>query len=364
MGLMQEYKQVSMLLREEHSIVFYAESRHYYVYFEKLLNDLIKSPSVNILYITSDPGDPLLNQSPANMKVVYVKWLLGYLFNRLKANVMVLTMPDLDNFLFKRSKDVGTYVYIFHALVSVHQQYRKKAFFHYDAVFCTGSYQHRELEMTELLYHQNKKDKIDYGYPLLDQLAAIKNTTSAKTILVAPSWFDGCIFDTCLTEVLKELGKLDYNIVLRSHPEYEKRSRRNFSKINKLVKGSDRISFDQNKNVIDTLSKTDILVTDRSGIAFEFAFGRKRPVLFIDTVLKQVNPDWKELNIEPIENSLRSELGIAVNLQELNKIPQAINELEVLAPGFESKMEELCKQLFFNSEDSYDAGCRYILNKL
>ncbi len=362
---MQEYKQVSILLRENHSIVFYAESRHYYVYFEKLLSDLLKSsPSVNILYITSDPGDPLLGHSPTNMKVVYVKWMLGYLFNRLKAKVMVLTMPDLDNFLFKRSKDTGTYVYIFHALVSVHQQYRKKAFFYYDAVFCTGSYQHRELEMAELLYHQKNKDKINYGYPLLDQLAAIKNTSPTKSILVAPSWFDGCIFDICLTDLLEELEKLEYNIVLRSHPEYEKRSRKNFNKINKLVKSSSRISFDQNKNVIDSLSKTDLLITDRSGIAFEFAFGRKRPVLFIDTVLKQVNPDWKELNIEPIENSLRSELGIAISPKELHKIPQAVKDLEVLAIDFESKVEELGKKLFYNSETSYQEGCRYILSKL
>jgi YidC/Oxa1 family membrane protein insertase len=364
MGLMQEYKQVSTLLREKHSIVFYAESRHYYVYFEKLLNDLLRSSAVNILYITSDPGDPLLGNSPTNMKVVYVKWMLGYLFNRLKAKVMVLTMPDLDNFLFKRSKDTGTYVYIFHALVSIHQQYRKKAFFHYDAVFCTGSYQRRELEMAELLYHQKNKDKVNYGYPLLGQLAAIKNTSSTKSILVAPSWFDGCIFDTCLTELLVELEKLDYNIVLRSHPEYEKRSRKKFSKLSKLVKDSSRLSFDQNKNVIESLSKTDILVTDRSGIAFEFAFGRKRPVLFIDTVLKQVNPDWKELNIEPIENSLRSELGIAISPKELNKIPLAIKELEVLAISFESKMEELGNKIFYNSEDSYQEGCRYILSKL
>jgi YidC/Oxa1 family membrane protein insertase len=116
--------------------------------------------------------------------------------------------------------------------------------------------------------------------------------------------------------------------------------------------------------VIESLSKTDILVTDRSGIAFEFAFGRKRPVLFIDTVLKQVNPDWKELNIEPIENSLRSELGIAISPKQLNKIPLAIKELEVLAISFESKMEELGNKIFYNSEASYQEGCRYILSKL
>lgn len=367
--LFSEYKQATSLLQRKQEVVVYAESRHYYQYFEKLITDLAKTEA-NICYITSDAKDPLLVNAPQKVKVIYVKWFLIFLFSRIRADVLIMTMPDLGTFYFKRSPDVGCYLYLFHAAVSTHQQYNHQAFFNYDAIFCTGNYQEKEIRKGEELYHLHQKEIIPYGYPLLDQiksksgLSNQKNIDEELVILVAPSWYNECIFETCLEELLQQLVKLPYKIILRSHPEYEKRRKNSLKKIKQLIRNYSTIQLDNLPNVIDRIPDADILITDRSGIAFEFAFGIGRPVLFIDTPLKVNNSNWEELDIQPIENSIRSELGISLSPAFLHLLPEKIKELKLMIPGFSEKIEKIGKELFFNSTSSYQKGTDYILKRI
>lgn len=350
-------------LRHRQSVVFYAESRHYYQYFQKLVEGLL-TKGVKVLYITSDKEDPLRKTAPEGLQVMHAKWMLGYLFKKIKSDVMVMTMPDLGNYLFKRSPAVGKYIYMFHAAVSTHQQYPKEAFFNYDTIFCTGDYQQKEIRRAEDLYGQKQKELIPYGYPLLDTIKEQTHADSRQIVLVAPSWFDGCIFDTCIDELLLQLSKLPYEVVLRCHPEYQKRKGKNFARIIRLAASYPHMMIDEEPDVIKTLSVADFLITDRSGIALEFAFGTGKPVLFIDTVLKQTNPHCNELGIEPIENSLRPELGVVVSPDSLVQLPQRFDELSALANGFENKSASLKRNLFYNSDAAYQSGVEYVMQHI
>lgn len=365
MSLLSEYVILNKLIQQRKQVVFYAESRHYYQYFEKLLNDLLEN-NISICYITSDSKDPLLKLQRKNLEVVYVKWMLGFLFAKIKADVMIMTMPDIGNFLFKRSSGVDTYLYVFHAMVSTHQQYRKEAFYNYDAIFCIGDYQVKEIRLAEELYKQKRKEIVRYGYPLLKKLEGAARVNNEKqTILIAPSWFDGCIFDTCINELVAQLAILSYWIIIRSHPEFEKRKRKSFNSIQKLVSKYDNVTFDTTPNVLDRLPSTDILITDRSGIALEFAFGIRKPVLFIETVLKQTNKDYNQLGIEPIENSLRSEIGVTILPTHLHQLSEKINELNIKSKlGFFEKMETLKNRMLFNNDDCDKNGLDFILKKI
>lgn len=362
MGFFSEYSSVMKLLQQQQQVVVYAESRHYYPYFEKLITGLL-AENVNICYITSDKSDPLLSSSPAGISVVYVKWMLGFLFPRIKSDVVIMTMPDLDNFLFKRSPLTQHYIYIFHAAVSTHQQYRASAFYHYDAIFCTGEYQQQEIKIAEKLYDQQPKQHIPYGYPLFETIAA-KRQSPGNTILIAPSWFEGCIFDTCLEALLQQLSSLPYQVVLRSHPEYEKRKKKEYLRTKKLIAKYPRMKIDDLSSVTDRLAITDILITDRSGIALEFAFGIRKPVLFIDTALKQTNRAWHELGVEPIENSIRSQLGLSISPTEMDRVPEKLAELASLTKDFAEKMKALQQSTFYNSEESWKTGVEYVLGKI
>lgn len=364
MGFFKEYREVNELLRSKHSIVFYAESRYYFQYFDKLIRELLASGK-QIIYLTSDSKDPLIPSTFAGMKVIYVKYMLGTLFSRLKADVMIMTMPDLGNFLFKRSPTVGKYIYLFHAAVSTHQQYRENAFYNYDAIFCTGSYQVVELRAAEVRYGLRQKELVPYGYPLINAINTKKGNTGIrdrqeKTILIAPSWFPGCIFDTCIKELSEALSHSAYRVIVRSHPEYEKRRKNDFKQLRRLISRYDNISLDTEPDVTTRLFDSDFLITDRSGIAFEYALGIGRPVLFIDTELKEMNKEWRKLGIEPIENSLRGQLGISILPKDVNHILETISMLESDST-FSERMKALEQSLFFHS---YREGLHFISSHL
>ena len=364
MSFFSEYRNVQNLLKQKHEIVFYAESRHYFQYYEQLIHDLLDTGKVSVTYITSDKSDPLFNTQTKNFKVVHVKWLLGFLFSKIQSSIMIMTMPDLGNYLFKRSAVVESYIYMFHAAVSTHQQYRQHAFDNYDAVFCTGDYQKNEIRKAEELYKLKPKDIIEYGYRLFDKLNELTKPIGEKTILVAPSWYNEGIFNTCFEVLIKELSNLPYQIIIRSHPEYEKRNKKKFEQIKKMISQFSNMKIDELASVSERLPSSDILITDRSGIAFEFAFGIGKPVLFINTPLKINNPVCKDLNIEPIENYLRNELGISVDPGSMNQVPEKINLLLTDNGNFSVKMAQLKSELFYNSPASYKTGLDYVLSKL
>ena len=359
---------VKELTRVKHPVVFYAESRHYFQYFNNLITGLLAS-GIPIIYITSDKSDPLLSNAPKGMRVVHIHWMLGHLLNHLHAEVVIMTMPDLGNFLFKRSNNVGHYIYMFHAAVSTHQQYREHAFDNYDVIFATGEYQVSEIRAAEEVRGLREKPMVPYGYPLFDEIATRVNDrgvtdTRQPAILIAPSWFAGCIFDTCLEELMERLAKLPYRILLRSHPEYEKRKKKEFRHITGKIARYSNMEIDRSPNVMDVLAMVDTVITDRSGIAFEFAFGTKRPVIFIETSLKENNPNWRTLGIDPIENSLRKELGVIVDPTKLDQIGVALEELQQMQAPFPSRIDNLFEENFFNPASSFDPGLQYVLGKL
>lgn len=364
MGFFKEYRDVQQLLKQKQPVVIYAESRFYYQYYQQLINDLLKE-NIPVTYITSDQSDPLLKSAPDKMNVIYVKWMLAHLFSRIKASVMIMTMPDLGHFLYKRSPDTGTYIYLFHAAVSTHQQYRKNAFENYDAIFCTGSYQVEELKKEETLFNLPPKKLLPFGYPLLDQLQQRENKSGTKpVILLAPSWFEGCIFDTCLDELLSVLQSLPYRIILRPHPEYVKRNRKKFQSIRQLIRNNPQMEIDETPDLLQRLSQTDILITDRSGIALEFALGCRRPVIFIETALKETNKDWRKWGMEPIENAIRNHIGVLVQPKDLSIIPSMIEKMSQSKESFSEKMDTLKQLHFYNSPAAYQEGVKYILDKL
>lgn len=59
------------------------------------------------------------------------------------------------------------------------------------------------------------------------------------------------------------------------------------------------------------------MITDWSGIAYEYAYTTCKPVLFIDTPMKIMNPEYKKIGIEPLNIWMRYESGVYLSLMKL-----------------------------------------------
>ncbi|MBQ9827344.1 MAG: membrane protein insertase YidC, partial [Lachnospiraceae bacterium] len=223
----EDYKRFFSVVNKH--IVFYSESSGFYKYYREYIELLLKKTKLTIHYITSDPYDNIFQtaEEEPRIRAYYIgENKLITLMMKMDADMVVMTMPDIENYHIKRSylrKDIE-YLYVMHGIGSNSMLLRKGALDHYDTVFCAGEHQEREIRETEKVYGLPQKKLVPVGYPLIDSMRAEYNARprpehERKRILIAPSWQKDNIVDSCLEEILEELKDGDHDIIVRPHPQ-------------------------------------------------------------------------------------------------------------------------------------------------
>lgn len=352
-------------------LAFYSENRIYYKYYEGFINSVLSSSDLDICYITSDIKDPMLNHPNDRIKPFYINKLLAFFFSILDCKVMVMTMPDLQKFHIKRSTHNVHYVYVFHAIMSTHMAYREGAFDHYDTMFCVGQHHVDEIRETEEIYKLNCKKLVEVGYPLLEKMhqdyrnylqkTAPDPKPDKKMILIAPSWFENNILETCVEEIGEKLLEAGYKVIVRPHPEFVKRKGQIVEAIAKKFAGKQDFELELNLISNESFYKADALITDWSGIAFEFSFGTERPVLFIDTPRKVHNPEYQRLSNEPLEVKSRKYLGKVVSPGNIGNIAEEIAEFMDNKEKYHQDIISYRQDFIFNWGKSSDVGAQALI---
>jgi len=359
-------------------LVFYSEKSGFYKYFQDVIEYLLSHSNITIHYITSDPKDQIFQiaQSRPKIKPYYIgERKLITLMMKMDADIVVMTMPDLDNFHIKRSyirKDVE-YIYMFHAPLSYIMTLREGALDHYDTIFCTGKGQAEEIRKSEEQYQLPKKKIVECGYCVIENMREhyVGNRDSyagqaVKKILVAPSWQEDNILDSCLAPLLESLVRENWQVIVRPHPEYLKRYTARWNALRERYKEipQDRLLFQSDFSSNETVYSADVLISDWSGIAFEYAFSTRKPVLFIDTPMKVANQNYCEIDAEPLNLRLRSEIGARLSMEKAGEAGAEVERLLKHAGDYERKISELCDEYLYNMGHSGEAGGRYILRQL
>ena len=371
-NLFNEYKSFNLFFSEKHKqhrqLVFYSEGSIYYQTFGPFLEELLKDPSITCSYITSDTNEPILKNHHERLYPFYFNFFLKSVFDKMDAKCFVFTMPDLNTYHLKKSKHTKEYIYLFHAFSSTHLQYNEKAFDAYDTIFCVGPHHIKEIEARENLYQLPRKKLLPIGYPRMDivyrNFQMYKKQFDKKTILIAPTWSMASLLENGIEIIVEELSKTDYRVIVRPHPEFLKRRKALADRLKQKVKTLPNFIWEDQLLNENSLYEADLLITDRSGIAFEYAFGMERPVLFIDTPLKEHNKNWKQLNIEPIELQLRNKVGISINLDSLDNILPIIEDLLQNSNNWREALKAMRNEHVFYWNGSAVEGVEYIKQQL
>lgn len=357
-------------------LVFYSEKSGFYKYFKDVMEYLLARSNVIIHYVTSDPKDQIFEiaKTQPRIRPYYIgENKLITLMMKMDADIVVMTVPDLDNFHLKRSyvrKDIE-YIYMFHYPLSTHMVLQTGALDHYDTIFCVGDFQFDEIRAAERVYQLPEKKLIAAGYGQLEQLHASyqampKVKREHPKILVAPSWQADNILDSCIDSLLEQLLDKGYEVVVRPHPEYVKRYKPRMDQIVERYRGREasglhfELDFTSNSSIFDS----DVLISDWSGTAYEFSFVTLKPSVFIDTKPKINNPEYTKLGIEPLEFALRSQVGIQVKPDALAGLDQKIAELLENNEQYEKKILSLREKYIANFGTSGEVGGRYIISQL
>lgn len=359
-------------------LVIYSEKSGFYKYFEAIIDALLKKSNITIHYITNDPDDAIfaLSEKEPRIRPYYIglKKMIP-LMMRAEADIMLMTTPDLDKFYIKRSivkKDME-YVYVPHDMMSMHMGFREGALDAFDTIFCTGPHIVREVRATEKVYGLPEKKLVEFGYPFADKLIAAGEaerathiTGSRKEILIAPSWQEDNLLDSCIDQLINGLFCDGYHITVRPHPEYVKRYGARMQAIVDRYAHmvGDGLSFELDFTVNKSVYSSDLLITDWSGIALEFCFATRRPALFVNTAIKCMNPNWKKIDCVPTEISLRDVVGVSVDKDRLDECRSIVEDLLASADEYDVKIGKVLSEHIYNQGHAGETGADYLLKSL
>ena len=370
-----ELKKFEDLKQNERDVVFYSENENSMLIFKSLISELTNKHNLNICYVTSSKDESILKKPNNKIKsffigdgVVRTKFFLN-----LKAKILIMTMPDLETFHIKKSKVYPVhYVYMFHSMVSTHLVYRRSAFEHFGSIFCVGNYQLDEIRSTEKLYDLKPKNLIRYGYGHLDNLLEKyskrirlpKNNENKLHILLAPSWSDDGLFENFGEKVIDILLREGYKVTFRPHPMTQKKSKKKIDRMTEKFSKNESFLLEQNISNFDSFLFSDIMITDWSGAALEFAFAFEKPVLFIDVPKKINNPEYEKIPQVPIEVSIREKIGKIILPTDLELIPNEIKMLYGQTKELRDKITKIRNELIFNVGESKKDGAEEIIKLL
>ena len=372
---LNELERFESLDQKEKSIVFYSENENSRFIFKSLIDELINIHNYNICYVTSSKDEQILNESNKKIKTFCIGEGIARtkFFLNLKANMLIMTMPDLETFHIKRSKTYPVhYVYFFHAMVSTHLVYRKNAFDHFDSILCVGAYQIDEIRSTEKFYNLKPKKLIPCGYSHLDDLIKkytkriddIPKDKNQTQILLAPSWGKNGLFETIIEDLIKILLDSKYKVIFRPHPMTIKSSKKKILSIEKIFSSNPNFKLELDLPNFDSFLFSDVMISDWSGVALEFAFAFEKPVLYIDVPKKIRNPDFKDISQIPIEVSIREKIGKIISPLEIKHISTEIEMLKQKSSEIKKDIKNIREKEIFNIGNSEKKSAEYIIELL
>ncbi len=316
---------------KNNSIVFYAESAAYWSTFKPVLEALAKK-NEKVTYLTSDENDPVFRSGLTD--TVHAKFIgkgqtaytaLGFL----EADIFALTTPGIDVLQIRRSPGVKKYVHIVHAVGDIHT-YKFYSFDYYDAVFCAGLAQAQSLRDLERIRKTKPKELPLLGCPYLDGLVARKQSAPApeeKTVLIAPTWGKNGLLMRTGKQIPEMLAKAGYHVILRPHPQSFISDKELMDQLAEELKSYSNIEWDRNPDGFKSLSRAKLMISDVSGVIFDFAFVFLRPVISVGNgPIKDGFEAW-EIPHEAWEMKALDTLGKRVFSGDESEIPALVEEL-------------------------------------
>lgn len=265
--------------------VIFSDDKRYWSIFEPICRELDKKGK-KVVYITASEDDPALDNKYEHVKAECIsnESKLYMRLNFLNAAVVLSTTPGLDVYQWKRSRDVQYYVHIPHMANDI-TLYRMFGLDYYDAILLSGEYQVEEIRNLEKLRKLPQKELVKVGIPYMDEMAKRLETAEPlppheRTVLLAPSWGDSAIFGVYGGKIIKALLETGYHVIVRPHPQSFKSEKEMMDKLMKEYPESEQLEWNRDRDNFDVLRRSDILISDFSGVIFDFSLVYDKPVIY------------------------------------------------------------------------------------
>jgi hypothetical protein len=317
----------------EHPFVIYCEGIQYYNVFKPILDEF-ENRNVELLYLTSSQDDPVFKTTWNYIEAEFIgegNRAFARL-NMLRATVCLMTTPGLDVYQLKRSKMVKHYSHILHA-PSDATMYRLFGIDYFDSVLLTGDYQAEDIKLLEHQRNIPEKKLITVGCSYLDVYAErIKNLPTEEnhpfTVLVSPSWGASALLSHYGDKLLDPLAASGWRIIIRPHPQSKKSEAEILERLQTRYKNSSNIEWDYERENIYSIKKADIMISDFSGIIFDYMFLCDKPVMYASKNIDLRPYDADDLDHELWQFKTIKETGIKLIEDDFPRITEIIKNAD------------------------------------
>lgn len=308
-------------------IVIYNEGKQYCSLFYPILREFEKRHE-SVLYLTSYEDDLYLNQSSEYVKAEFIgKGNKAFAkLNFLSCDVLLLTTPGLDVYQLKKVKTVKHYSHIVH-MPSDATTYRLFGLDYFDSVLLSGDYQKKDIQYLENLRNLEKKELVTVGCPYLDEAFTNLNKyekTDEFTVLVSPTWGPSGLLSKYGQKLLESLATTGWKIIVRPHPQSKSSEADLLEKLTEHFKDNKNIIWDYEKDNMIAMSKSDIMISDFSGIIFDYVFLFNNPLLFVDVNFDKTPYDLDDLPHEAWQFETLNKIGVQIKEEDFSNIKNII----------------------------------------
>lgn len=352
-------------------IVIFSDDKRYWTVFEPLCREFDRR-GVDIVYMTASPDDPALKNPYEHIKGEFIgeNNKAFAKLNFLNATLVLSTTPGLDVYQWKRSKKVQYYVHMLHAANEI-AGYRMFGTDYYDALLLSGEYQVRDVRYLESIRNLPEKEIVKIGIPYLDEMYArlhkaqntdIKSGKKERTVLLAPSWGKSAILSKFGERIIDVLIETGYSIIIRPHPQSFTSEREMLDTLMEKYPNSEKLEWNRDNDNFEVLKRADILISDFSGVVFDFSLVHEKPVIYTDTKFDKgpydawwlKTPYWTFTALPRIGQELNEE-----NLDSLKEMIDSCLSDEKYAQG----RQEVIRETWEHRGEGTQRAVDYILSK-
>jgi hypothetical protein len=316
-----------------YKLVIYSEGKQYWNVFKPVIEELARR-KISAMYYTSGEDDPGLNFFAPPVCTEYIgKGNAAYRFlNFLEADICLMTTPGLDVFQLKRSPGVRHYAHILH-MVTDATTYRLFGIDYYDSVFLTGEYQKKDIRTLEEQRGLPAKKLFVTGCTYLDVMGEhltglpAMGQGNTKTVLVAPSWGQNGILTRYGIRLLVPLAETSFHVIIRPHPQSMISEKEQVEKLRSALEQYANVEWNFDPENLSVLSGADVLISDFSGIIFDYAFLFGRPVIYPRFDFDKRSYDMADIEEEAWTFRAIEKLGFPLREESFEEIEKILDGL-------------------------------------
>ena len=349
-------------------LVIYSDHRRYWINFAPICRELERRGQETV-YLTQSEDDPVFQQSFQHIHPEYIgegNKAFARL-NFLHAKVVLSTTPSLDVYQWKRSRNVSCYVHIPHAASDI-TLYRMFGIDYYDAILLSGAYQAEQVRQLEKQRGLPAKELVLTGLPYMDEMkkrldAAPPLSAENRTVLLAPSWGDSAILKRYGARILEALLKTGYHLIIRPHPQSYTSEKEMLEELTRAYPDSDRLEWNRDNDNFEALRRSDILISDFSGVIFEYALVFDKPVLYADTSFDKGPYDCWWLKEELWTFRVLPGLGMQITEDALPRLKEIIDQC-IENPAYQAARDQARRETWCHEGESTGLVVDYLMNKI